>query len=170
MIILYSKFMRLFMGNGFLVSHRGLLKPRHFYGLSPLGLCLTIIGGFFTRGGIYPFLLIPDTYFPFHATVRLCWTLSHLLSPPNKTPNALSIYQPCTHSHEMRCFSCICNAKCYCMLAHVTCIIHYMKQFRNRTLRQVPCIIISKTYNLHQFLLIYITPIYQHIYNTFNML
>ena len=30
------------------------------------GLCLTIIGGFFTRGGIYPFLLIPDTYFLYH--------------------------------------------------------------------------------------------------------
>ena len=127
------------------------------------GLCLTIIGGFFTRGGIYPFLLIPNTYFLFHATVRLCWTLSHLLSPPNQTPNAVSIYQQCTHTHEMRCFPCICNAKCHYMLSHVTCIIHYMEQFINSTLCQVPWIIISKTYNLPQFLLIYITPICQHI-------
>ena len=37
MIILYSKSMCLFVGRGFLVSHRGLLKPRHFYDLSPLG-------------------------------------------------------------------------------------------------------------------------------------
>ena len=37
MIILYSKFMCLFVDSGFLVSHRKLRKPRHFYGLSPLG-------------------------------------------------------------------------------------------------------------------------------------
>ena len=37
MIILYSKSMRFFMGSGFLVSHHGLCKPRHFYGLLPLG-------------------------------------------------------------------------------------------------------------------------------------
>ena len=37
MIILYSKSMSLFVGRGFLVSHHGLRKPRHFYSLSPLG-------------------------------------------------------------------------------------------------------------------------------------
>ena len=36
-IILYSKSMRLFVGSGFLVSHRGLRKLRNFYDLSPLG-------------------------------------------------------------------------------------------------------------------------------------
>ena len=87
-------------------------------------LCLTIIGRFLIQGGIYPFLLIPKTYFMFHAIVRLCWTLSHLLSSPNQTPNAVSIYQPCTHTYEMRCFPCICNAKCHCMLSHVTCIMN----------------------------------------------
>ena len=66
--------------------------------------------------------------------------------------------------------SCIYNAKCHCILSHVTCIIHYMEQFISRTLCQVPWIIISKAYNLHSFMLIYVTPIYQHIYNTFNML
>ena len=29
--------MRLFVGSGLLVSHRGLRKPRNFYGLSPMG-------------------------------------------------------------------------------------------------------------------------------------
>ena len=58
--------MCLFMGSGFLVSHRGLRKPRHFYGLSPLGTILTIIGRPFTQGRIYPFLLIPDTCFFYH--------------------------------------------------------------------------------------------------------
>ena len=37
MIILYSKPMRLFVGSGFLLSHRGLCKPNHFYDLSLLG-------------------------------------------------------------------------------------------------------------------------------------
>ena len=31
------KIMHFFMGSGVLVSHRRLCKPRHFYGLSPLG-------------------------------------------------------------------------------------------------------------------------------------
>ena len=31
------KIMRLCVGRGFYVSHRGLYKPRHFYGFSPLG-------------------------------------------------------------------------------------------------------------------------------------
>ena len=124
MIILYSKSMRLFVGSGFLVSHRRFRKPRHFTAFHRWGLCLTIIGGFFTRGGIYPFLWIPSTCFPFHAIVRLCWTLSHFPNPPNQTPNAVSIYQPCTHTHEMRCFPCICNAKCHCMLSYVTCIMN----------------------------------------------
>ena len=60
------KIIRLFVGSGFLVSHRGLRKPRHFYDLSLLGLCLTIIDGLFTQGRIYPFLLIPGTYFLYH--------------------------------------------------------------------------------------------------------
>ena len=125
MIILYSKSMRLFVGSGFLVSHHGLLKPRNFYGLSPLGTMSNHNWRVFhpEEGGIYPFL-IPDTYFLFHVIVRLNWTLSQLQSPPNQTPNALSIYQPCTHTHEMQCFPCICNAKCHCMLSHVTCIMN----------------------------------------------
>ena len=75
--------------------------PDTFMAFHRWGLCLTIIDGFFTRGGIYPFLLRLDTYFLFHETVRLYWTLSHLPSPPNQTLNPMSIYQPCTHTHEM---------------------------------------------------------------------
>ena len=124
MIILYSKSMCFFMGSGFLVSHRGLCKPKHFYDLSSLGTMSDHDWQVFHPRGIYPFLLMLDTYFSFHATVRLCWTLSHLLSPPNQTPNVVSIYQPCTHTHEMRCFPCICKAKCHCMLYHATCIMN----------------------------------------------
>ena len=145
-----------FLGRRILVSHHGLLKPRHFYSLSSLWTMSYHSWRVFSPDrGIYPFLLIPDTYFQFHATVQLCWTLSHLPSLPNQTPNVVSIYQPCTYTHEMRCFPCMCNVKCHCMLAHVTCIIHYMEQFINHTLCPVPWIIISKANNLH--------PIYQHI-------
>ena len=37
MIILLSKSMRLYVGSGFLVSHRGLYKLKNFYSLSLLG-------------------------------------------------------------------------------------------------------------------------------------
>ena len=35
--------------------------------------------------------------------MQLCWTLSHLLSPPNQIPNPVSIYQPCSHTCLTRC-------------------------------------------------------------------
>ena len=79
----------------------GLHKPRHFYGLSLLELCLTIIDGSFTLGGIYPNLLIPRAYclLLFSYSVQLIWTLSHYPSPPNPTPNVLLINNrvPMTH-------------------------------------------------------------------------
>ena len=170
MIILYSKFMRLFVGSEFLVSHRGLRKPRHFYGLSPLGTMSDHNWKFFHPKGIYPFLLIPDT---FSVSCNRATLLDFVpfTEPTQSTPNAVSIYQPCTHTHEMRCFPCTCNTKM--SLPVISCYMyneHYMKQFITHTLCQVPWIIISKTYNLHSFMLIYITPIYQYIYNTFSML
>ena len=63
------------------------------------GLCLTIIDESFTRlaNTRHIFSL------PFYSIVRLNWTLSHLPSPPNKTPNVVLIYQPCTHTHLMQC-------------------------------------------------------------------
>ena len=55
------KIMRLCVCNGFLVSHHGLRKPIHRW-----GPCLTIIGRLSTRGRIYVFFLISDTYFLYH--------------------------------------------------------------------------------------------------------
>ena len=80
---LYSKLMCLFVGSEFLVLHRRLCTPRHFHGLSPLELCLTKNTGSFTRGGVYPHLLLPDTSFPllFHLSVQLCWTSSNNTEP-----------------------------------------------------------------------------------------
>ena len=47
---LYTKLMCLFVGIEFLVSHCRLRTPRHFYGLSPLELCLTTPTGLSPKG------------------------------------------------------------------------------------------------------------------------
>ena len=44
----------------------GSSNPNTFMAFHHKGLYLTIIGRFFTQGGIYPFLLIPGTYFHSH--------------------------------------------------------------------------------------------------------
>ena len=97
------KILHLFMGSRFLVSHRGLYKPRHFYGFSPLETMSDHNWRvFYSRGDLS---LLVDTRhiysLPFYSTVRLCWKLSHLSSPPNQTQNIISIYQLCTHTHLM---------------------------------------------------------------------
>ena len=128
-------------------------NPDTFTVIYRWGLCLTIIGRFFTRWWIYPFLLIPDTYFLYHFN-QLCNYVRRCpiyLTEPTQSNTKRNIDLPTMH----------------CMLARVTCIRHYIKQFINRTLLQVPWIIVLKAYNLHTFLLIYISPIYstylQHI-------
>ena len=70
--------------------------------------------------------------------MRLCWTLSHLPSPPNQTPNAVSIYQPCTHTHEMRCFPCICNVMHHCLF--IPCHIYDECYMDNSTHAYHQCI------------------------------
>ena len=161
-----------FMGSGFLVSHRRIHRPRHFYGLSPLGTMSDHNWRVFHPTGDLSLLADNCHIFSlsFQSTAQVCWTLSYLPSSTNQTSNTVSIYQPCTHTQPNAMPPCIYNAKFHYILAHVTCIIHYIEQFINRNLCQVPWIIISKAYNLHPFMLIYVTPIYQHIYNTFSML
>ena len=159
--------MRLFMGSGFLVSHCRLRKPKHFYDISSLGILLDHNWRVFYLMRDLSFLA--DTRHIFSVSCN-CLTLLDVVQFTEPTQsNAVSIYQPCIHTQPNAMPPCIYSAKCQCMLAHVTCIIYYMEQFINRTLCQVPWIIISKAYNLHQFMLIYVTPIYQHIYNTFSM-
>ena len=124
MIILYSKSMCLFVGSGFLVSHHRLCKLIHFYGLSPLGTMSDHNWRVFHLRGDLSIFVDTRHIFSFHATVRLCWTLSHLPNPPNQTPNIVSIYQPCTHTQLNAMPPSIYNAKCHCMLSHVTCIMN----------------------------------------------
>ena len=81
------------------------LANPHFCGLSPLGTMYDYYWlAFHPREDLS---LIANTWhifsLPFLSIVQLCWTLSHLPSPPNQIQNTVSIYQPCTHTHLMRC-------------------------------------------------------------------
>ena len=40
---------------------------------------------------------------PFHATVRLCWTSSNGTKPTQSITKHSVDFQPCTHTHSMRC-------------------------------------------------------------------
>ena len=128
MIILYSKFMCLYVGSGFLVFHRGFCKSRHFYGLSPLGTMLDHNWRVFhSRGGIYPFLLIPSTLFFFFTIFINCVTLLDVIpfnrAHPISTKRSVDL--PTMHSYPFNAMSpCICNARCHCMLYQVTCIMN----------------------------------------------
>ena len=124
-MIIYILNSFVFCGQRILVSHRRLRTPKHFHGLSPLEICITINTGCFTRGGIYPFMLLPDTSFLYHIIqpcdfVGLCPTLDSL---PNQSPNAVLIFIYASHPFNTM-SPCICNAMRHCMLYHVTCIMN----------------------------------------------
>ena len=123
---LYTKVMCLFVGSEFLVSHRRLRTPRHFYGLLPLELCLTTTNESFTRGGCLSLLAITRHKFslPHYSILRLCWTSSHL-TKPNQLNTKCSVDFSTMHSHPFNAMSlCICNAMRHCILYHVTCIMN----------------------------------------------
>ena len=100
-------------------------------------ICLTKNTDFFTRGGIYPFLLYPIHVFFisffFYAAVRLIldvvlfyrahhrtpntMSINHVLTTYHRTPNIVSIYQPCTHTHLIRC------PRAYAMQDAIACYI-----------------------------------------------
>ena len=115
--------------------------------------------GFFTQGGIYPFLLCPT-----HVFFMLCNHETHFGRCPiiELTTNSPRMMNDHTHAHTPNTMRC---PHAYAMQNANACIScymyneHYMKQFINCTLCQVSWIIISKTYNLHRFILIYITHI-----------
>ena len=154
------------------MSHCGLCKPRHFYGLSPLGTMSDHNWRVFHMRVIYYFLLIPDTYFLYHFN-QSCDSVGRCpIYRAHPINTKCSVDLPTMYSHPTQCDAPV-HIQCKMSLHVISCYKyneHYMEQFINRTLCQVPWIIISKAYNLHPFMLIYITPIYQHIYNTFSML
>ena len=122
MIILFSKSMLLFVGSRFLVSHRGLRKPRHFYGLSPLGTMSDHNWRTFHPKEDLSLLVNTRHIFslPFYSTMRLYWTLSYL-TKPTQSNTKRSGNLPNMHSHPFNAMSpCI----CHCMLYHVTCTMN----------------------------------------------
>ena len=71
---LYTKLMCLFVGSEFLVSHRRLRTPRHFYGLSQLELCLI------TLTGLSPeWVSIPTCYYPTQVFFTILFNCATLL-------------------------------------------------------------------------------------------
>ena len=119
-------------------------------------ICLTKNTGFFTRGGIYPFLLYPTHVFFisffFYATVRLILDVVPYYRAHHRTLNTVSIYNVLTtyhrtpntvsiltiHSHPCHAMSpCLCNARCHCMLYHVTCIMNVTWTTQSTTLTGV---------------------------------
>ena len=69
-----------FVGREFLGSHRRFCTPSNtFTGFHRWRSRLTTTNESFTRWGVYPCLLLPDTYFLllFHITVRPYWTASN---------------------------------------------------------------------------------------------
>ena len=93
--------------------------------------------------GYLSLIAIPNTrifHFLFlYATVRLILGVVPFYRAHHQTPNTLSIYHVLTtyhrtpntvsistmHSHPCHAMSpCICNARCHCMLYHVTCIMN----------------------------------------------
>ena len=98
---------------------------------------------FFHPKGYLSLLSIPNTRI-FHLIFLLCNRETHfgrcpiLPSPPSKTKHIVDL--PCTHDipsnikHNVNLYHaltpmscdvpCICNAKCHCILSHVTCIMN----------------------------------------------
>ena len=93
-----------FVGSEFLVSYRRLRKPRHFYGLSPLGTMSDHNWQVFTRVGIYPFLLyLTHVFFIsffFSATVRLILNIVPFYRAHHRRPNTVSIYHVLATYHR----------------------------------------------------------------------
>ena len=78
-------------------------------------ICITKNIRDFTRGGIYPHLLLPDTYFHFHLYNReTLLDVVPLYQVHHQTPNELLIHT--MYSHPFHAMSlCICNAMCHFM-------------------------------------------------------
>ena len=122
----------------------GSANPNSFKSLSPLGTMFDHNWRAFHLRGYLSLLSIPNTHI-FHFLFLLCNRETHfgrcpiLPSPPSNAKHSVDL--PCTHdilsntkhsvdlptmhSHPFNAMSlCICNARCHCMLYHVTCIMN----------------------------------------------
>ena len=147
-----------FCGQQILESHRRLRTPFTLFGLSSLE-CNEPVTRSFTRGSAYPFLLLLDTSFLFHATVRIYWISSNGTEPTHQLPNVVLILT--MHSHPLNAmFQCICNVMHHymSMSCHI-CNESHMDNI-NHTLCHVSWTIILHEYNFqnkHSFQCQYIS-------------
>ena len=120
------KTMCICVGSKFFVSHRRHHKPRHIYGISPLGTMSDHNWRVFHLRRD-PSLLANTRYvfsLPLYSTVRLYWTLPHF-TEPTQSSTKRSVHSSTMHSYPFHTMSsCICNAICHCMLYHVACIMN----------------------------------------------
>ena len=132
------------------MSHRRLRTPRHFHGHSPLELCPTTNNESFTRWGIYPCLLLPDTSFllPFHLTMRLYWTSSNSTEPTQS-----NIKRSVNYNHALTPIQCDVpvHMQCNASLHVISCDMYnecYMDN-TNHTTHLVSWTITSPAYDFH---------------------
>ena len=135
---LYSKPCVFFLGSEVLGSHRKLrsllILSRDF----SIGyIYITKNNKAFTRGGIYPYLLLPDTYFHFHVYNRV--TLLNVVPLYRAHPIKHQMLIITMHSHPFHAMSpCICNAMCHFM--PIPCHIYDECYMDNSTHAYHPCI------------------------------
>ena len=142
---LYTKLMCLLWAVNFLCR-----MSKHFHGLSQLELCLTKNTGSFTRGGVYPSLILLNTSFPlpFHLTVRLCWTSSNG-TEPTQSNGKCSV----DHNHALTPIQCgvLVHMQCNAPLHVISCYMYnecYMDN-TNHTTHRVSWTITLPTYDFH---------------------
>ena len=89
----------------------GSANPDTFMAFHSWGICLIIIGGLFTRGRIYSFLLIPDTFFFTILINRVTLLDVVLINRAHPINTKRSVDLSTMHSHPFNEISlCICNA------------------------------------------------------------
>ena len=124
MIILYSKPCAFLWVADFWCHTSGSANLDTFMAFHCWGLCLTIIGGSFTRGDLS---LLANTQNILFTILFNCVTLLDVVpfTKPTKSNTKRNVDLLTMHSHPLNAMSpCICNAICHCMLYHVTCIMN----------------------------------------------
>ena len=129
-------------------------------------ICITKTNGAFTQGGVYPYLLIPGTYFHFHVYNRAI--LLDVVPPYRahqiKHQNAVLILT--MHSHPFHAMSpCMCNAMCHFM--SISCHIYDECYIDNSTHASHPCIM-NNYINEHKKTITHLMSTYLHTYININ--
>ena len=133
MIILYSKSILCSKSYAFMwvadfwCLTMGFVNPDTLRVFHSWGLCLTTIGGLFTQGRIYSFLLIPDTYFLYHFN-QSCDSVGRCpiyRAHPISTKHSVNL--PTMNSHPFNAMSpCIWNVCTIAYQFHVSYVMNFI--------------------------------------------